>query len=372
MKVEEKFSKAKTLMILSEPFFASVAMGLDYVEDTSGKTKTMSTNGKNIKYNPDFVEKTPLDELSGVLAHEVLHITNLHHTRQGLRNHRKWNKAADYAINPIIIECGLKLPKDVLLDDRFRDKPAEEIYNELPDEPEDDDPDADSDPGGCGGIDPSDNKGEAEREKEEQEVREMVSQAINNAKKQGRLPGFLARHIDEALKPQVDWKEVLARFLSEAVRDDYSFRRPNMRYIHTGFFLPSLYNETVGDIIMIVDTSMSINQVLLNKFGGEMQEVVNTFGKGFTVVYVDAKVQSHEYVEPDGPVDLHPSGGGGTDFKPGFEWIDAHDLKPKAVVYFTDGECNSFPEIPDYPVLWATYGKREFNPPFGEVVNVIE
>jgi hypothetical protein len=37
--------------------------------------------------------------------------------------------ACDYAINPLLVDAGLTLPKNVLLDDRFRGMSAERIYN---------------------------------------------------------------------------------------------------------------------------------------------------------------------------------------------------------------------------------------------------
>jgi hypothetical protein len=46
--------------------------------------------------------------------------------------------ACDYAINPLLLDAGLTLPKDVLIEDRFRGMSAERIYN-LIDERQDQD-----------------------------------------------------------------------------------------------------------------------------------------------------------------------------------------------------------------------------------------
>jgi len=47
------------------------------------------------------------------------------------------------------------------------------------------------------------------------------------------------------------------------------------------------------------------------------------------------------------------------------------DEEPAAVVYFTDGECNLFPDIePTYPVLWAKYGRHKAKFPFGETITI--
>jgi predicted metal-dependent peptidase len=367
---EEHLVRAKTQLILGEPFFATLVLKMSFHEDSS--IKTMCTDGSRIRYNPEYIMSLDLDELKGVLAHDVMHPALLHHTRRGGRDLKKWNKACDYAINPMLLDHGFKLPSLALIKDEFRDLPAEMIFNLLEDEPEGDN-NGDNDPGGCGGVEDSQAESQAEISQEEIDMKETLQQAEAIAKKQGKLPSFLKRLIDEILEPKVNWKEVLARFLSEISRDDYTFKKPNPRYLHTGFYLPFLQNETIGEIILVVDTSGSINRELLNNFGSEMQEIVNTFGKGFTVVYVDAEVKSTEEIEPDGPVDLHPSGGGGTDFKPAFEWVDQQGIQPKALVYFTDMACNSFPETPDYSVLWVKYGKWENEePPFGELINILE
>src|SRR6266568_3278486 len=92
---------------------------------------TMATDGVSLFYNPEFVESLNAAELVGTLAHEVMHPALQHHTRRGDRNQARWNMACDYAINPMLLDAGLVLPKDVLIDNRFRGMSAERIYNLL-------------------------------------------------------------------------------------------------------------------------------------------------------------------------------------------------------------------------------------------------
>ncbi len=80
----------------------------------------MATDGVSIYYNPGYVETLNASELAGVLAHEVMHPALQHHTRRGGRNPKRWNMACDYAINPLLIDAGITLPKDVLIEHRFR------------------------------------------------------------------------------------------------------------------------------------------------------------------------------------------------------------------------------------------------------------
>jgi hypothetical protein len=91
----------------------------------------MATDGRRLVYNPAFVEKLAPAELEGVLAHEVMHVALAHHCRRGERDTELWNRAADYAINPILINSGITLPNDALIDAALTDLAAEEIYSRL-------------------------------------------------------------------------------------------------------------------------------------------------------------------------------------------------------------------------------------------------
>jgi predicted metal-dependent peptidase len=67
-------------------------------------------------------------------------------------------------------------------------------------------------------------------------------------------------------------------------------------------------------------------------------------------------------------------GGGGTDFRPVFDWVAArrgNGPRPcDAVVYCTDGYGTFPPRPPAYPVAWVVTpgGLERF--PFGEVVRL--
>jgi predicted metal-dependent peptidase len=61
-------------------------------------------------------------------------------------------------------------------------------------------------------------------------------------------------------------------------------------------------------------------------------------------------------------------GGGGTDFRPVFEWVEESQTEPACLIYLTDLCCHSYPAPPDYPVLWVTESRR--TAPFGETVRI--
>ena len=119
---ERKLSRARTQLLLNQPFFGTLCLRLKL---EAGSLPTMATDGRRIVYNAEFVEELKPAELEGVLAHEVLHCALAHQCRRGQRDPELWNRAADLAINPILIANGLKLPTDALIDPAFNNLSAE-------------------------------------------------------------------------------------------------------------------------------------------------------------------------------------------------------------------------------------------------------
>jgi predicted metal-dependent peptidase len=124
-----RIQKARTALLLDHPFFGTLLFRLGARARSS--IATMATDGVSLYFNPQFVETLSGAELIGTLAHEVMHPALQHHTRRSGRSPKRWNMACDYAINPMLLDAGLTLPKGVLCEARFRGMSAEEIYNQL-------------------------------------------------------------------------------------------------------------------------------------------------------------------------------------------------------------------------------------------------
>jgi predicted metal-dependent peptidase len=360
MTVIEKINKAKMDLVLNQPFYASLLFGLEFEKNTS--IKTCCIDGKLIRYNPAFIDQLTRAELQGVLAHEIMHVAYCHHLRRGKRNSYKWNIAADYAINSLLLHDSFILPEGRLYDSQFDGMCAEEIYSLLGDMQVN--ANYQEDPGGCGSVE------DAPEDVTETDVRHEVLQAGFIAQAQNKCPEYIKRILKDVLKPKIDWRAALSQFLSSISKNDYSWSLPNLRFLHYGLYLPALRSEEPGNVVIIIDTSGSIDDELIAQFSGEAQSILSTFKISLIVIYCDDLVRSVQILEIGEPVTLQPNGGGGTDFVPGFEYIQEHDLHPRAVVYLTDGYCDSFPDAPEFPVLWAIYSYRNFQPPFGEVIRV--
>ena len=71
------FVKARSRLILDNPFFGTLCLRLKVVE---WEQETGATDGVHLFYNPKWFEKLTDMERIGFLAHEVLHVVFLHIT----------------------------------------------------------------------------------------------------------------------------------------------------------------------------------------------------------------------------------------------------------------------------------------------------
>jgi predicted metal-dependent peptidase len=355
--------KARTRLVLDHPFFGSLALRLRLVEDTS--IDTAYTDGMVLGYNPAFIETLDLPQTQFLLAHEVMHLACMHHTRRGKRDKDRWNIAADYAINGILEEAGFRQPQGVLLNPCFSDKSAETIYGLLPENP------SDPDKGKFGEV--RDAPPSSDIKQTEAAGRVQVAQAAQQGKAMGNLPEGLKRLVQEILYPALNWRELLRYFVEEAIRTDFSWMSPSRRYLHLGLHLPGLYAKSLGHVVIAIDTSGSIDDDVLNRFTTEISGVLEAFDTVIDVLCCDTRVQDHQqYDRQDLPLKIEPKGGGGTNFRPVFEWVEEQGQNPCCLIYLTDLKCNRFPDhAPDYPVLWIQYGNSAWSKaPFGEVVRM--
>lgn len=377
-------SNARTALVLGRDaksaFFASLALRLDPKPDWD--VPTAATDGRDLLYNPAWVLGLPAAKRLGTMGHEVLHCAMGHHTQGHDLDPMRRNIAMDLAINPILLEAGFQLPDDGCVPGQpgpYKDLPPglswREYYDLLPDkkggdEDGDDEGKGSPDPGGCGTTKKPGDGSQADCKTSLEKWKNHVTQAQTLAERRGRLPGGLGRAITDALAPKVDWREVLREFVSAHSRNDYSWRPPNKRYVAAGLYLPSTRSEELGDVVIAVDTSGSIGPEVLDRFASEVQSILDNFGCRLTILYHDSEV-AHVQVwqSSDGPLTLEPRGGGGTDHKPVFEWVEESGEVPTCMVCLTD-MYSSFPDKgPDYPVLWASTTKGK-EAPFGQLVEV--
>ena len=212
---------------------------------------------------------------------------------------------------------------------------------------------------------------------EEQAWDEAMHQALNLAKAQGATPGAVEETIRDAHRSTLDWRSLLRRHMTDAAARDYSWSVPNRRFIDSGLYLPSIRSEGMGTLAVIIDTSGSVDSDALAAFWSEVREVAAEIEpERIVVLQVDAAVQDEEHYAPgELPEDIVIKGRWGTDFRPGFERLAEQGIRPAVCLYFTDMDCDRYPETaPDYPVAWIDYspavGLSPVPPPWGEHIRI--
>ncbi|CAN7786034.1 VWA-like domain-containing protein [Caballeronia sp. LjRoot34] len=413
--MDPRIAKQRTALVLSQPFFGALVLRLKVVEDRS--CETFWVDGESLGYNPDYLATLNDLEVRGVLAHEVLHVANGHCWRMGARDPERWNDAGDYAINPIVIDAGMVLPKGVYLDARYTGKSAEEIYGQLTEDarkkakqpdskadskpqqanpsgkPESSDRGSDRDnlaspaqPSESGGTASSTEPKPAsvgevrpyqgeDKPTKEAEWKVAVIQAAKAAQMYGKLPGSLQAMVSEAVRPVVDWRAVLQRFAQQATPSDYSFAMPNRRYLHLGFYLPSLHTPAVADAVFVRDSSGSVTAETQAQFNAEILSTFYSLQPARLIVMdCDTRVTQVQIFERGDSPEIKPvRGGGGTVFIEPFEKVLTEGINPTFLVYLTDMEGRFPTQVPYFPVLWAstTPLSRARKAPFGETMEVI-
>lgn len=373
----EAMTKAVAAIVLDDPFYGYLLLRQEIKPDAS--VPTMSTNGQQIRYNPEFVAKLSPTHVKGVLKHEVMHIALMHHIRRQNRDPRRWNVAGDYVINAHLKAAGVDLPSDGLHDPKYVDYSTEHVYNMLPDD--------DFGPGwprsSNGGFPPAWDIGEVEdapgldseevRQQMEEDVRLDVIQAHNTAKIMGKLPAGLDRLIEEVRESKMPWRKILARLFRASSKDDTTWQRPNRRFLAHDIYLPTLHSDALGPLVIGVDTSGSIATKELEDFFACINSILkHTKPQAIHVVYCDAVVANTQVLTtrdlPLKAAKFQPKGGGGTDFRPVFDYVKDKKLNPVALIYLTD-MYGTFPDkAPSYPTIWCATSNNKG--PFGKTLEL--
>lgn len=358
-------ARAKSMLLVRHAFFASLALNLEYIE--TEETETMATDGKAIYYNPAWVATLELIEIMSVIAHEVLHVAFCHHLRRNGRDQDRWNKACDYAINWILVESGVfRLPEGGLFDEQYKGMTAEQIYNKLPTEDEEDDPSAGSDPLVGEVWDATNDDGEplteSEKASEEMKAQATVSEAMDAEQRVGI--GEVDAAVREALEVNkidaVAWYEQLAQWVTQYMTSRSSFNTPDRRLLHTGHILPAATRDPEFNLVFAWDTSGSLTDELTGMIKAHINNAVQALNPSTVeIIYCDTRVRERNtFCRTTGAspieLDINPVGGGGTRFDPVFKYISDEDIETDCLVYFTDGIGQVNVTEPDYPVLWAT------------------
>jgi len=349
---ERYMSEVRAKLLLKQPFYGVLLSMTDFIPE--GVIPTMATDGIRVYYNPKYVVKLTEAERSGVLLHEISHCIYLHcnPSRRLNRDRMRWNYASDYAINLEIRDLGYTLPKGVLMDDKYRNMNAEQIYDQLPKDEEQ--------LKKLGGtldvhIEPADGSEDWDDMEDKVISAFEMTKDYYEGKNQGKFPGGIKRWIEKIRRSKVKWERIFHKFVGQALaKDDFSYQRCNRRMLPQDIYLPDLRNHIIGHVVLAIDTSGSITPKIIEQFAAELAKISHLVDE-VTVMTCDAAV--HEVVKirkmEDFMKKIKFKGGMGTDFRPVFKEIENRKIVPELLIYLTDA-WGTFPQNrPPYPVIWC-------------------
>lgn len=414
---EQRIERAHVRLMQNPDFclFSGVFMvGKVSVSDTC---KSARTNGRDVEYGREFVEKLNDKQLAFLVVHEAMHKAYRHLTVwKHLKDKRVANYAMDYVINLQIkdtdpYEKEVAMPRDAttgkmigLLDEKYRNMDTKQVYDLLMEENEggggqgEGEGEGEGRGGGGNGhseggqgqnddasesLDDHDWDGAQELTQEEKEElsREIDSALREGAMLAGKMKGRVPRGIDEILHPKVDWKEALREFIKSATRggDQSTWRRPNRRYLASGIVMPSAETYRAECFAIGIDTSGSIGGPELGRFLGELKSICDEVApEKVELLYWDSHVagrETYSRAEQENLTNVtKPRGGGGTTPACVPKFMKKEGIEPQCVVMLTDGYfygdgCGDWSDC-TAPVLWCVVGNKDFTPTVGQAVCV--
>jgi predicted metal-dependent peptidase len=214
---------------------------------------------------------------------------------------------------------------------------------------------------------PGDPSEEAQARDSYQKMRGDLSNAVRYAEANGGLTEAERLDYAEILEPETPWQEILRECVDEIFPDDYSYEHPERDLYLRKFYVPGLHDERIRTVVFGVDTSGSMDREAFAEAAGHTRSICEDLNAALHVVYCDSKIKGTQDFEPGDPDEFVPRGGGGTDFRPFFDYVEAMDDEPSAIVFFTDMKCQryKFPETePSVPTFFVQYGNFNHpNPP---------
>jgi predicted metal-dependent peptidase len=352
-------------------------------------------SGWRLYYDPEAILSWTVEELGGVIYHEVFHLLRAHAQRGGqLDSPSLWNVAADAEINDDIRGEGMLLPSGAIFPHVIgmaEGLLAEDYYAQLlsraaagerlrhahgPAE------------GDCGSA----ATGRTERESplaeldqgagrglsEEQAAiaRQDVARAVRAGAQEGRIPAHWQRWAEAHLEPRVDWRRELAACLRLLIacrpgRQDYSYARPSRRQSCYGRVVaPAMVQLSPPAVAVVVDTSGSMSESMLSAAVAEIGGILQACGlsNGVRVLAVDSEVQACSRVFRKDQIAL--VGGGGTDMCVGLAAASRLMPRPNAVVVITDGHT-PWPAAPaDIPTIVVKCDPMGVSPAWARTIEI--
>lgn len=384
-KAKEEITRLTITIQRKVPFYSYILMHMRCTATVNESIPTGAVNASgDLFYNPVWFIELSKDERIFFLLHEASHMSLLSHIRLGTRDKTVWNIATDLIINQMLIEDGYKPIKDCLYPNssgnyilktpegeshsiQVTGRIAEQVYEDLIkilpvvktvliDGFEGSGFDGKSSyKGGFDGhvyetsdlneeADPANGKAIDERAVEENAIkwRRIISSANCVSKQAGTQSAYEKRFINKIVKPEINWKTVLNRFIQNKIPTDISMRRPGRRSAALGYYAPSVIKEGIH-VVVAPDISGSIGKNEFIKFMSEIHGILHSSNQiHMTIIPWATDVLEEDVL--DIPIGVRKDimhykikNSGGTSIDSLGKYIEQKSLRPDLCVVFTDG-----------------------------------
>ena len=197
-----------------------------------------------------------------------------------------------------------------------------------------------------------------DKKKQLEELKEAISKQASQAGTSTNRDIRTVNNIGTA-KPLIDWRYVLR----EAIKSDVDWSYKNAT-LEDGVVNANLEEQPMPETEIVLDTSGSINEVLLKNFLRECKNILQhtklKVGCFDTEFYGFHEIRTEEDIEK-----MRFEGGGGTNFDVA---VGAFSRRVENKIIFTDGEAS----MPDMPLdaIWIVFGSKKINPKGGKVIDI--
>jgi len=385
MNVDKKISKAKAKLLVEYPLFGTIASKLKLVKNDD--IQAFKSDGLILEYNSDFFSTIESSKIEFALANGAMHASLAHEKRKNNRSAWLWQMATDFAINDMLIQNGMDCPHEAHYRKRFSGMYAEEIYAELKDDilrdeleyETDDRDDINSETSDKSnnnsepiGVQESSLEDQVSEElspqdlQSEQLFEEFAQSIINEELSKNDAPLGLDRFFKLNYDGKIDWRDELRLALDRFHKDDYTLLPSSKKFLYLGLYLPSSISDRFK-LVVAIDSSGSVDAELLSEFLSELNFLMNTIANyEIDLLVCDDKIRSHNVFYSGDILDVELQGGGATDFRAVFDFVDNELQDTKLLLYFTDLEGTFPSRSPNYAVKWISTANSEV--PFGETI----
>lgn len=392
LSVEQRLQRA-FVQVSRHPDYCLVSgvmlCGKSTVHDTG--IPTACTDGWNVQYGRAFMDKLSEPEFNFVVLHETYHKAFRQMTVWDAlwkQDARRANKAADFVINQLIVDADpsgafASPPEGARLDPQYRGMNTKEVFDALNGrgdgkKGEKGEKGEKGDAEGGAGLDEhkwGEGEGEGEGDERGRAIDRALRQGKEVQKRIGKGKGRGNTALDELLAPTVNWREQLREFVQSVVagKDISTWRRPARRGMARDMYLPSSYSESVGEIVVAIDTSGSVSGAELRAMVSEMVGICESVVPDKVhLIWWGTEVVGEQVFKPGEYEDmaqaLKPKNGGGTDLACVFNWVQEKRLNPACIIVLTDGAWRTPSNIPSCPVLFGM--TTDTVSPFGVTIKV--